>query len=145
MKKEPLIKYREFLVWYSVYPADENTPKWKKCAHIMSSCLICFIHLIATECSVAYLIKYLSVDLEKSLYAILQIVACFSAFYACIVMWLTRQKVTKMFENLSKIYNKCKTFLHENSHCLLNSTNSDDFSENKFLIQGNFSYFTQNP
>lgn len=97
------------LTWLCIIPADEATPEWKKSAYMIFN-LGTFFGNIAFLLSVTkFLITFISVDLEGSLYALFQIAAICSGIYGMTIAFILRRKYAAMIETLSDIYDERKT------------------------------------
>lgn len=112
IKMRPLELNRRILIWMCVYPCDENTTRWKRLAYILFSILIFVLNAIGLIFSTAYFIKYVSIDLEQSLFALLQAVGEANMVYILIITFILRHKITAMLKSLSKIYDMCKEDAH---------------------------------
>lgn len=109
---EPLVAYRRMLIRFCVISVDETTPKWKKLAHIIF-CICAFTgNSVGSLISVAFCLKFVSIDLGKALYTLFQIPSMGSAAYGIVLMLVIKFDITKTFENLSKIYKKCNLILY---------------------------------
>lgn len=114
VKMKPVKAIQHYLIWFCMCPADDTTSKSKKRAHIGITSL-CLINLtISLISSIVYAVKFVSVDLEKSLYALFQIVACQISVYYVIVGYFSRHQIHTIFTELEKLYCKCKSrnFFH---------------------------------
>lgn len=65
---------------------------------------------MACVASIVFFIKFVSIDLEESLYAIFQIGASIVAVYIAIVAYFLQHKINGIFKGLTAIYGKCKYF-----------------------------------
>lgn len=115
VKMKPFSTNQQSLTWLCLYPVDETTSNRQKAAHIVFSVTNFIMLLSGLASSVAYFVKFASIDLEKSLYALLQIVTFTATLYALVIAFLLRHKIPALRENLSKIYDECKIFLE--FHC----------------------------
>lgn len=104
---EPFAEYRKLLTWYCVYQAAKNISKLAKSLHIIFCACVFLGNICATISSTIYFLKFLSIDLGSSLYALFQITSTGSGAYGIILLLVIRHKITTNFENLSKIYKKC--------------------------------------
>lgn len=95
---------QKMLTWICVYPADETVSKFKRATYAFAYAFILISNLCVLASSVAFFLKYVSVDLEQSLYAVFQITAYGSMTYLIIVSFLLRSKIPLVFDDLAKIY-----------------------------------------
>lgn len=110
-KMKPLATGQRVLTWLCVCPPDETTSKWRKRAFIIFSVCVFMADLSAFVTSVAYVHRYVSIDLEKSLCSMLQICAMGCVTYAYLQMFVLRHEITALLEHLSQIYKKSKVIL----------------------------------
>ena len=110
-KMKPLATGQRVLTWLCVCPPDETTSKWKKRAFIILSVCVFMADFSAFVTSVAYVQRFVSIDLEKSLCSMLQICAMGCVTYAYIHMFVLRHEITALLEHLSLIYKKSKVIL----------------------------------
>lgn len=101
---KPLVTQQQVLTWLCIYPADKSTSKWLKRAYVIFSVAVVVANSLGLITSVAYVYKFISIDLESSLCSILQIVATLSTSYAYILFFTFRHKIVAFFINLSDIY-----------------------------------------
>lgn len=107
---KPLSKIREMLMWLCLCPFDETISKRQQSTCIIFSLIFFGANVCAAAVSLAYLIKYLNIDLEECLYVLIQVYAHFASTYSMIVIFLRRQQINDVFQQLSRIYDECKTF-----------------------------------
>lgn len=108
MQVKPMNTIKEALVLAGLHPVDKNASDAKKIISILGFVVIMSFQLEGISFSLAFWIKYWKVDLEKSLYTIVQIAATSCIIYPLIVAFFLRPKVASMFVNLTKIYHACK-------------------------------------
>lgn len=109
---QPLKTAQRVLTWLCVYPADESASKWMKLAY-----LICYLSVLLGNfgnltAGAAYFVKYLSIDLEKALYAFSQMGALLTSAYIIVTLLLLRHRIVVVFDGLAKIYAECKYIFH---------------------------------
>lgn len=105
---QPLTTNKQILIWLSAYPVDETNSKWKKIACGIFSVLVFFGNLSALAASVAYFMKFMSIDLGESLCALLQISGFGSSLFMMLIAVILRHKIKNIFEQLSEIYEMSK-------------------------------------
>lgn len=108
VKLKPLKTNYRVLTWLCVCPPEESISWRKQLVYIslISTILIGFIIILMT--SAAFLIENMSVDLEKSLYALAQIDTYFGITYTITMALFLRQEITGLFNSLSHIYAESK-------------------------------------
>lgn len=103
---KPLSTPRKIFILFCVWSADEAG--WKKvvCAiFAVANILANFVGLLA---SAAFFWKYVSIDLEVSLYGLFTVFGFAIAMYAALIVFIHRQKIYNIFEKLSIIYDESK-------------------------------------
>lgn len=108
---EPLVTIRQMLIWLCVFQAEEGTSKRRKHLYFATSLFVVTILLSIFATSVFTLLKLMSVDLEQSLYALMQTIAVFSTLNMMFNTFILRQKLKIIFEKLSEIYSERKNFI----------------------------------
>lgn len=114
-KMNPLSQNREWLVWLSVCSTEKNESRKKKIqryAFTLATILGIILPLIA---SVVFFFKFISTNLERALNAISVSIGLFCSLYIIFVALFARQKITEIFDNLSQLYESCKSFFVFNS------------------------------
>lgn len=141
---KPLPKYREILMWFCIYPAHENVTNHQKMLHIafivfINGTFLCFI-----ASSITYFLENISTDVEKSLFALLEVAGIAGGLHKFSVAFILRKKITAMFERLSEICDASKYFLKSEKKTLAKSMqlfffkNLDKNSNsNRFLTEAN--------
>lgn len=107
-KIKPLATNQRVLTWLCVYPAEKTTCKFKQMAYIFFSFVVFSGILSSLIASVAYFMKFVSIDLEVALYAVSQIAAAASVLYAIAMTYLSRRGITAIFQKLNEIYDQSK-------------------------------------
>lgn len=108
MRIKPFKTNRLILTWLSMYPADETARKWKKIAHIITTLIILIITFCMISSSVAFFVRFVSVDLEEALYSLGQIIGYSMVLYMFIVGIFLRHKINAIILRLTDIYKKCE-------------------------------------
>lgn len=102
----PLKTSQRVLAWLCICPFDESANKRTKI--IIFALSIFAANLCSVAASVAFFFTFVSINLEESLYSILQIAAYFYVTYAMIMTFISRRKFNTIFEKLSKIFDTSK-------------------------------------
>lgn len=106
MKIKPLETNRRVLIWLCMFLPDETASKREKLTYIVFTvCGVCTI-LSMLAASVTFFVKFVSIDLEESLYALVKISAYLCLTYMMIVVFILRHKISDIFEKLSTIYDE---------------------------------------
>lgn len=106
---KPLATNQRVLIWFCVCP-DESSSNRQKLAHIAFTTAVVVSIFFCYIPSIEFFVKFVSIDLKDSLYALFQVSALSYAIYTVIFVYFSRQKFIAIFENLSKIYNECKAY-----------------------------------
>lgn len=107
IKPQPLKLNRRILTWMCVLSSDETETKWTKLAHLYFIILLFSLNIIALLASMAYFLKYWAINLEESLFALLQMIGVTCMQYILIILIVLRSKISAMFQSLSEIYIEC--------------------------------------
>lgn len=107
----PLETNRFVLTWLCVYPADESTSKWQKMVHFMFGLAVFTANSLVFIVSISFFAKNVSIDLEEALFALIQMAGSGNILYVSIISYISRHKITTIFNSLSKIYESCKETL----------------------------------
>lgn len=100
----PLETNHLVLTWLCVFPPDESTSRLKRMAYTTFSLAIFGINAGSFFGSLAYFLKFMSVDLEQSLFAVVQMLGEVNMAYISIITYLLRHRITATYESLAKIY-----------------------------------------
>lgn len=111
----PLVTNKRVLVWLNLCSPDDETVEWKRIGFAFVGFIVLISTLSDMLASVAFMLKYISINLEESLYALFQIFGFGSITYAIIVTFFQRHKIREIFQGLSEIYNESK--IGYGSHC----------------------------
>lgn len=113
-KINPLEINRLILIWVCAIPADKNTSKSKRLLYALIS-LIIFVALLSVSlASGAFIVKFVSTDLEGSFYALAQLAAYSAMTYTIIVTFFIRDKIPSIFDNLAKVCESSKKLFYLN-------------------------------
>lgn len=104
---QPLILSRQLLTWHCLC-YEKGSPVWKQLIRIVLSASAFLMNLSCVPTSILYVLKFLSVNLEESLYALFQVAACTSAAYVVAIAFRMRYRTANLFKMLEDIYNSRK-------------------------------------
>lgn len=104
----PLETNRRVLTWLCVFPSEEGTSWHMKVAHIAFCSFVLGMNVVSCIVSVAFLLKYISNDMEQCLFAFVQICGEVNMSYIIIITYLLRHKITATYNSLADIYRTCK-------------------------------------
>lgn len=108
----PLVSYQRILTCFCIIP-DETSPKWQKLTHLLIAASMVFAIISALIPSVAFFVKFVSIDLEVSLYALFQLLGLLNVFYVMTAVYLSRRKFTAFFKSLSIIHETRKNVFRQ--------------------------------
>lgn len=106
-KMQQLLTTKRVLILLCLCPADNSTNKWKKIGHILFALVIFVLILCFFVVNVSSTIKFLSINLQDSLFAFVSAVGIFALIYTMVAAFLLRHRMGDIFEKLSKIEEKC--------------------------------------
>lgn len=66
------------------------------------------VNVVSFFVSLYYFMEYMSVDLEQSIFAIVQMLGEFNMAYLVSITYILRQKIVASYNNLAEIYKTCK-------------------------------------
>lgn len=98
----PLETTRRVLEWICVYPTVVS--KRMKMSYAIFSVILFILNLNGMMASAAYLLKFVSTDLESALYALFQVDALTATGYTNIVLLLSRHRFVAIFDSLNEIF-----------------------------------------
>lgn len=106
---QPLATSRKILYLFCVYPADEVD--WKKIACGIFTISNFLTNIIGLLASAAFFVKFVTVNLEVSLYGLFTVFGFAISIYAIIIIYFARHKIYNIFVTLSQIYDESKNQL----------------------------------
>lgn len=109
IEMKPLESTRRALIWLCVI-SDGASSIWKKMANIAFTILLLLFFVTGFTTSIIFFLKFVSIDLEEALYALFQIAGTTDGLYIMTVGYLTRRKINRALESLTKIYHACTSF-----------------------------------
>lgn len=104
----PLGSLQRFMTWIFINPTVETTTTYQKITYAIIGFLVLIFQLIGLAASGAYLTKYMSSDLEQSMYSVFQSIAMLTGSYSFMFSCYSRHEINGIFESLSIICSKCK-------------------------------------
>lgn len=105
---KPLNTNKQALIWLCAYSSDEPADKQSTFAHIIFTIFVIGTYVCFLSASIAYFLKYATIDLNETLYVLIQILAALPMMKALVIMIFLRDKFTTLFESLAAIYEACK-------------------------------------
>lgn len=103
----PLATAQRIFSWFCIGPFDEPSTG-KEIARVV---FVVFLPISVVSCkvsSVLFFFKYISTDLNGSIFALLQIAMYFGLIYTMVAVASSRRELLAIFDSLSKIYDACK-------------------------------------
>lgn len=114
---------RNALILISVSTADHNIKWWQKVRN-KTFCAFIFISLFVISISSAeYFLKFFAIDIEMSLYAMLQVSAFSGVAYTIAMGFIKRNQIDRMFKDFDKIRINSKIKENKNSILIIQFTN----------------------
>lgn len=92
------------LIWLCAYPTEGLDEKHENCSHIAFTSLAFTVFMGFLFASIAYFMKFSTIDLNETLYATIQITAALPMMKALVIMIFKRRQFKALFESLSNFY-----------------------------------------
>lgn len=108
VKIQPLHTTVQVLTWLCLLPPEKTINKWTKFGYHFTTFTVVTISLATLPTSVAYFLKFLYIDLEKTFYAIFQIIGIGLLDITILISYCLRHKITLIFDKLNGIYAESK-------------------------------------
>lgn len=105
---KPLAMNQRMLALLCVLPIDEAATIKEKLACFLFSSVAIFTIYTSLTSSAVFFVKFVSIDLEESLYSLFQVASIFATANAIGIAALMRHRIPPMFANLTKIYDERK-------------------------------------
>lgn len=105
----PLELLQKGLGWLCVFPSAKADSTIDKIARVVFTIIVFFANLCALLASATFVYKFISTDMQRSLYALLQMGSFFIMTYTIVVAFFVRDKIIGIFEKLSEIYRASMT------------------------------------
>lgn len=104
----PLKTHKQIWTWLCVCPPNKNTSKWKRVAYMILASAIIAFEFTAVIASLAFIVKFMRTDFEGCLHALFQCIGYVGITAVMIIALISRRKIFWIFEELTKIHQKCK-------------------------------------
>lgn len=86
-------------------PADESASQWQKFAYNICGTIAVVSIISGFVSNVVFCVQFISLDLERSMFAVMFVAAQFGVIYMAVVAIIfKRQKINTIFKNLAIIY-----------------------------------------
>lgn len=105
---KPLEASYHVFTWLCVCPTD-STNEFKKFKNYLITIIAFVIVISVLLASLAFILTYLTTDLENSLCAGNQVSGLVSALFTLIMAYTQRAKMLKCFEDFQQFYDSCKS------------------------------------
>ena len=105
----PLETNRRILTWFCVYQRENvQMEERERLMHRAFALFIFAMNSIGFIVSVAYFVKFVTIDFEEALFALLQLCGEGNMMYINVITFMLRRKITDIFNAISAIYAECK-------------------------------------
>lgn len=101
---KPLTTNARVLTWICICPVEANTSKKRKLTYIIFTFTLFLTVLTTFISSYVFFKENFSNDIEKSFYALLQLIVYLGLTYVILSIFLSRHKITAFLKTLSDIY-----------------------------------------
>lgn len=113
-KMKPLAIDQQIFSWFGVSCTDTTPKLSKKMTSALFVVLIFGWEMFSLGISVTFFLRYISIDLEQSLYALFQVSGSFVMINAVVIILFSRHKIARVFKGLQSIYEASKQFVKLN-------------------------------
>lgn len=103
-----LTKLKAVMTWLCILPATSSLSFASKALHVIFALVIFTVNACCVIASFAYIVKFISDDLEGSLFALIIACGLGSTAYVLAIATIKRYEMAKICQMLSAIYTKCK-------------------------------------
>lgn len=103
----PLATHQRVWTWLSVHSVEKDVRSWTN-FNIIFTLFVFMAHLSVVLASTAFAIQFVRIDLADSLHALLHLTAFMGMTYVLAIAFISRNKIVKIFEKLTEIYQKSK-------------------------------------
>lgn len=110
---KPLDSYRKTLIWLYAHPSGDAVSLKKKWIYIICNCAIITGNLSLVMASVAFAMKFISSDLEISLFAFFQVIGYGTVMCVHLSAIIFRVKMFHLFEELTTIFTDSKNSMEK--------------------------------
>lgn len=100
----PMPINRRVLVWLYMFPSIQDVSRSKTMASICFTSAVCITLAGCVMSSIAFIFRFIRIDLKDTLYATFPTIACSGLLYVHIVAIHSRQNIFNVFKKLSQIY-----------------------------------------
>lgn len=105
---KPLVTSKKVLILLCMCPDDKSFSIWKKIIRVVFAVMVFVLNAWVVEAHFSFFLKFMSINLAESLYAIMYAIAFFAPVYGMIIIFLLRNQIGCIFKNLSVIYDASK-------------------------------------
>lgn len=103
-RMKPLETYQRVLRLLCACPPDEQTQLWQRMLLFASGSSVFLSILCTATSSLAFVLNFIFIDLEESLWALFQFCGLTNMLYVMIISFSFRYKIKGIFDTLSTIY-----------------------------------------
>lgn len=110
-KMRSLKTNQQVLTWLCVFPPEKCVSTWKRIADIAFTLIIVVGQLLCVISSASFIWKYVSTNLEESLFSLVHSIPGSGTLYQGVVILILRRSLIAIFDQLSKIYDKSEIYI----------------------------------
>lgn len=101
---KPLVTTKRVLTWLCMCPANESTSINMKICHISFAFVVFISNLSYIAAALISFSEFVFVDVERSLYPMMESMEILVVVYGAMVTFPMRQKINAIFDELTAIY-----------------------------------------
>lgn len=93
--------------WLCVQPVENGARNRENYSRVFTF-FVFMAHLAVITTSIAFVVQYAQIDSKGSLHALLHLTAFVGMAYVLVIAYITRNKITAIFEQLTEIHRRSK-------------------------------------
>lgn len=106
---KPLETTHRCLIWLCMCPPNETSSRCQKISYTVFGTIVLVAIISAFVSNVVFCMQFISIDLERSMFAVMFVAAQFGIIYmALVAIILKREKINTIFKDLTIIYGNGK-------------------------------------
>lgn len=101
---EPMQASKRVLIYFSLYPNNDESKKWTRVAR----CILPLLYVVIISCAIlgclSFIMKFKSTNMEATLFTVMVALVYVGLIFIMAFAFFSRSNLASMFEGLSEIY-----------------------------------------